>query len=192
MRIRIGREDTEVRLLDGDPLTLDTPDGRLTVSGTDAVTLPTRRPDEAPTDNLARCREATATPSTPEPPQAAVDGLVASTWTAEQPGTQLLVDLGKPVQLGSIAITRPAVLAISNGKTDTDDHALTGPTRSAGEQIAVSADGESWQTVADIAAPGLRDDVAGAGQAVRFVRVTAGADATPLHPLVVGELAVER
>jgi hypothetical protein len=46
--------------------------------------------------------------------------------------------------------------------------------------------------VADIAAPGLRDDVAGAGQTVRFVRVTAGADATALHPLVVGELAVKR
>jgi trehalose/maltose hydrolase-like predicted phosphorylase len=192
LRIRIEREGTEVRLLDGDPLALDTPDGRQTVSGGDAVTLPTRRPDETPTDDLARCREAIATPATPEPPQAAVDGLVASTWTAERPGTQLLVDLGKPVPLGSIAVTRPAVLAISNGKTDTHDHALTGPTRSAGAQIAVSADGQSWQTVADIAAPGLRDDVAGAGQTVRFVRVTAGADATALHPLVVGELAVKR
>jgi hypothetical protein len=192
LRVHIARDATEVRLLEGDPLPVETPGGTETVSGGEAVMVPTRRPDETPTDDLARCRPATATPATPEPPQAAVDGLVASTWTAEQPGTQLQVDLGSTVPLGSIAITRPTVLAIANGKTDTTDHASTGPTRSAAETISVSADGQTWHTVADVATPGLHDDVAGTGQPVRFVRVTAGADATAQHPLVIGELAVRR
>lgn len=56
--IAIGPETTTVRLRSGAPLPLDTPEGRRTLSGT--VTLKTRRPDLAPTADLARCRPATA------------------------------------------------------------------------------------------------------------------------------------
>jgi len=102
----------------------------------------------------------------------------------------LRVDLGAPVALDGIAITRPDVLAIATGKTGTDDHAKTGPTRSAGETVDVSADGRAWQPLATIAAPALRDDLTGDGRTVRYVRIRSGSDAAAKHPLVVGEVEV--
>jgi hypothetical protein len=46
-------------------------------------------------------------------------------------------------------------------------------------------------TVATVSDPQLQDDIAGTGQAVRYVRVSALGDATQSHPLVVGELSVK-
>jgi hypothetical protein len=67
---------------------------------------------------------------------------------------------------------------------------VTRPTRSAGETVAVSADGHAWQVHATISAPKRHDVIAGAGQAVRYVRLTAGRGARTRHPLIVGELEV--
>ena len=126
----------------------ETPAGASTLQPGKSITMPTRRPDETPTDDVARCRAATVAPATAEPPQAAVDGTPATSWLAEEQGTRLQVDLGAAVPLGAVTITRPDVLAIATGKTDTDDHARTGPTRSAAETVAVSADGRTWQPLA--------------------------------------------
>jgi trehalose/maltose hydrolase-like predicted phosphorylase len=190
LRVRIARQSTTVQLLAGKALQLEAPGGSVTLPAGATARLPTRRPDEAPTDDVARCRPVTATPATAEPPQAAVDGTPTTSWLAEKPGTRVQVDLGAPVALGSIAIARPPVLAIATGKTDVDNHAKTGPTRSASETVEVSADGGTWQTLARVAAPPITEELAGAGQPVRYVRVTAGADASAKHPLVMGELSV--
>jgi hypothetical protein len=105
---------------------------------------------------------------------------------------RLQVDLGSTIRLGSIAITRPDVLAIATGETSVEDHAVTGPTRSAAEIVSVSADGRSWRRLARVAAPKVQEEIAGDGGEVRYVRITAGANASPRKPLVVGELSVRR
>jgi trehalose/maltose hydrolase-like predicted phosphorylase len=191
LRVRITRQDTTVTLVAGRAVALEARDGTTTqLAPGQPATLPTRRPDETPTTNVARCRTATATPATAEPPQAAVDGTPTTSWLAEKTGVALRVDLGAPVALDGITITRPDVLAIATGKTGTDDHAKTGPTRSASEIVEVSPDGQTWQQLAQIAAPALRDELPGDGRTVRYVRVRSGADAAAQHPLVVGDLEV--
>jgi trehalose/maltose hydrolase-like predicted phosphorylase len=189
VRVRIGRQGTDVTLVSGSALPLEAGDGtRTTLQPGATTTLPTRRPDETPTDNVARCRAATASEQTAEPPQAAADGTRTTSWLAEKPGVSLTVDLGGTVALGSITITRPDVLALPTGVAG--DEARTGPTQSAAEVVEVSADGRKWRTVARNAAPPIRDEIAGDGRSVRYVRVTAGAGATAPHPLVVGEVEV--
>jgi trehalose/maltose hydrolase-like predicted phosphorylase len=192
IRVAITRQSTVVTLRHGRPITLETPAGTTRLSHSAPRTIPTRRPDETPTDDVARCRPATATPQTDEPPQAAVDGTRTTSWLAEKPGTRVQVDLGRPTAIKAITITRPDVLAIATGKSGTDDHAETGPTRSAGETVAISADGRTWQTVATNPAPPIAETLTlpAATPPARYVRVTASAGASARHPLVIGELAV--
>jgi hypothetical protein len=180
-----------VTLLSGPALTLESPGGTVTLAENATATIPTRLPARTPTDNAARCRKASARPATTEPPEAAVDGSEATSWLGERPRTRLTVDLGRPIPVQTIAITRPSVLAVSTGMSGTDDHARTRRTRSAGELVSVSANGSRWRTVARVRRPALRDVVSVRGRAVRYVRIAAIGDASQRHPLVVGELAVE-
>ena len=120
-----------------------------------------------------------------------MDGTDTSTWLAEKPGASLTVDLGRRSPSGSIALTRPPVLAIANGETGTDSHARTGPTRSAGSLVSVSTDGRRWRRLARLKGGALRETVAGAGRSARYVRVVAARGASARHPLVVGELTVK-
>ena len=192
VRVEMTRASTTVTLLSGAPLVLESPSGSVTLASGSPVTLATRRPDEAPTDDLARCRPATATPATGDPAESAVDGTAASSWLAERPGVRLQVDLGSVVPLGSLSLVRPEVLAVATGSTSIEDHAVTGPTRSAGSVVSVSADGRAWTRLAALPGGALREDVAGSGQPVRYVRVTAARGTSERKPLVVGELLVRR
>ncbi|MEW1826681.1 discoidin domain-containing protein [Streptomyces sp. NPDC088196] len=102
--IAIGARTTTVRLRSGAPFALDTPEGRRTLSGT--VTLKTRRPDLAPTTDLARCRPATATSSVSGLyPEAAVDGSPATAWSPDAERASLTVDLGRLVRVGTVRPT---------------------------------------------------------------------------------------
>src|SRR3954453_21630576 len=188
VRIAIARGGTRVTLVSGSSLPLSWPGGSQTLAGGGSATIPTRTPDTTATDDVARCEPATASPATAEPPQAADDGTDTTTWLADDPGTAVTVDLGRGIALRSVSITRPPVLAIASSTPG--GTAVTGPTDSAGEKAEISADGSTWTPLATVADPQLRDDFAGSGQQVRYVRVTALGDATASHPLVVGELSV--
>jgi hypothetical protein len=153
-----------------------------------SLTLATRGPDQVPTTDVAGCQPATASPATAEPPESAADGTDTTTWLAEVPGTALTVDLRRTIALRDITVTRPPVLAIASA--DPTGKAVTGPTQSAGEDVAVSADGVTWTGLASATAPTRRDEITGSGQMIRYVRLVARGDATAQHPLVVGELAV--
>jgi len=113
--IEIGPRTTTVRLRSGAPFTLETPDGRTTL--TDSVPLRTRRPDLTPTADLARCRTVTATSSEPGLyPEAAVDGSPTTSWSPAAGQASLTVDLGHRVRIGSVRPTwakRPASYAIT-------------------------------------------------------------------------------
>ncbi|MFI1395228.1 discoidin domain-containing protein [Streptomyces sp. NPDC020681] len=100
--IAVGPRRTTVRLTAGEPFTLSTPAGRVRLE--DTVTLPTRRPDLAPTDNAARCVGVTA--SSEEPGMyaaAAVDGSTATAWIPDGTNGTLTADLGRTTKLASVA-----------------------------------------------------------------------------------------
>ena len=58
--------------------------------------------------------------------------------------------------------------------------------------MSVSADGRAWRRLSRVAGPTVRDEIAGNGEQVRYLRATAAANATVRRPLVVGELIVRR
>ncbi|MEV4436289.1 discoidin domain-containing protein [Streptomyces sp. NPDC049555] len=141
--IELGARVTTVRLTGGAPMTLDTPQGARVLTGAAPVVLETRRPDLAPTGNLARCTAATA--SSEEPglyAAAAVDGNPATAWVPDGRDGELTTDLGKPVRVTKV----------------TPD--WSGPAPAAYE-VRYSLDGRHWHA----AAPGGRPVSA------RYVRV---------------------
>ena len=122
--IEIGPTSTTITLRGGSEFTLETPAGTRTV--TESATIPTRRPDLAPTDNLARCRPATA--SSEEAGQyaeAAVDGSAATVWSPTANPANLTVDLGKVTRIANVATT-------------------WGDTKRPASRILTSTDGASW------------------------------------------------
>jgi trehalose/maltose hydrolase-like predicted phosphorylase len=103
--VDIGPTSTRVTLRNGGAFTLETPAGTQSVSG--SVSIPTRRPDLVPTDNVARCKSATA--SSEEPgmyAEAAVDGSKATIWAPDPKagGGNLTVDLGARTKISSVAV----------------------------------------------------------------------------------------
>ncbi|MER5274665.1 discoidin domain-containing protein [Streptomyces sp. NPDC002809] len=123
--VSIGPRTTEVRLTSGAPFTLHTPSGPRSLST--ALTLPTRRPDLAPTTDAARCRPATATSETPGLyAAAAVDGSTATAWSPDGETGSLTVDLGRSAPVTSIA---PAWTDVTP----------------ASSRLETSTDGRTWQ-----------------------------------------------
>src|SRR5215210_6738489 len=102
--IEIGANTTTVTLRSGGSFALETPAGTRSVSG--SATIPTRRPDLAPTDDLARCRPATATSEEAgEYAEAAVDGSEATVWSPATSPASLTVDLGRVTRVSSVLAT---------------------------------------------------------------------------------------
>ncbi len=184
LRIEVGPDQTQLSLLSGSPVTVQTPGGTQTLTGT--LTLPTRRPDQTPTTDIARCRPTLADPATAEPAEAAADGTDITQWIGPTADASIRVDLGQSAPIGTVLVTRSPVttFAVPNGK------GITKPTQSAGERVEASVDGTTWRVLGTVTAPTLRDEVAGDGQPARYVRLVA-LGATDAVPLIVGELAVQ-
>ncbi|OKI04567.1 haloacid dehalogenase [Streptomyces sp. CB02923] len=101
--VEIGAHSTAVRLTAGAPMRVESPEGERVVSRGVPLTLKTRRPDLAATDNAARCTTARATSEEPGMyAGAAVDGNAATSWVPDGPDGTLTVDLGKSSQIGQI------------------------------------------------------------------------------------------
>jgi trehalose/maltose hydrolase-like predicted phosphorylase len=165
--VTVGPDETTVTETAGQPFQVEAPDGAHMVSGGSPLTLKTRRPDLAPTDNLARCHPAQA--SSEEPgmyAEAAVDGSIATVWAPFDASGSLTVDLG----------ARKRVSRITPRWTDALPSSY---------QVLVSVDGTRW-TEAPPADPGgvLQHPVN-----ARYVRVdltrAAGAGRTGLRELEV-------
>jgi trehalose/maltose hydrolase-like predicted phosphorylase len=93
--VAIGPEHTTVTVSSGPPLPVKSVDGdvrKVEVGG--KLTLPTRRPDLAPTRDPLRCAPATATSAAPGAPAlAAVDGSPSTQWEATALPASLTVPL---------------------------------------------------------------------------------------------------
>jgi hypothetical protein len=101
--ITVGPDETIVRQTGGEPFQVESPQGTQVVSAGSPLTLKTRRPDLAPTDNLARCAPATA--SSEEPglyAEAAVDGSEATVWAPAEASGAITVDLGRRIQVTGV------------------------------------------------------------------------------------------
>ncbi|MEH0562102.1 MULTISPECIES: glycosyl hydrolase family 65 protein [Streptomyces] len=99
--VAVGPRTTTVRLTAGAPFTVHTPAGPRRLSGT--LTLPTRRPDLAPTTDAARCRPATATSEAPGLyAEAAVDGSPSTSWSPDGATGTLTVTLRQVTRIASL------------------------------------------------------------------------------------------
>jgi hypothetical protein len=128
--VNIGPQSTQVQLSSGQPMPVQTPSGMQTVAAGSTLTLPTRRPDEQPTSDLARCQSVTASSFVPgDEPAAAVDGSTATPWEATAPQATLTVQLSATTQLRSATVTR--------GSTGTFSY-----------KVETSTDGSTWKVVA--------------------------------------------
>ncbi|MFI1964946.1 discoidin domain-containing protein [Streptomyces pathocidini] len=165
--IEVGPRTTTVRLTGGDPLELETPQGSRTLSRGAPAVVETRRPDLAPTDDLARCRTARADSEQPGGyAYAAVDGSPATAWVPDGASGSLTADLGSTVRVERIAPEWTAV-------------------RPSAYRLEVSADGRHWRTVETGKDGALSEPVR-----ARYVRVVVRA-ADPGKPAGVRELRVE-
>jgi len=154
--IEIGATATTVKLRSGSAFTLESPGGPRTVSS--SATIPTRRPDLMPTDDLARCRPTEA--SSEEAgmyAEAAVDGSAATIWAPTASSADLTVDLGTVTRVSSVVIT-------------------WSDTQPASSRILTSADGTTW-TEAHVDSTGKLNDPIDA----RYVR-TEVTSAGTTHP----------
>ena len=165
--VAIGSTNTTVTLRSGGAFTLETPGGTQSVSG--SVSIPTRRPDLTPTNDIARCKSATA--STEESgmyAEAAVDGSKATIWAPDPTagGGNLTVDLGARTKISAIAVQW----------TDAQP---------ASSSIQTSQDGQTWTN----APPADSNGKFHTPVRARYVRVNmtvaSGADRTGIREVVV-------
>ncbi|NEB79167.1 glycoside hydrolase family 65 protein [Streptomyces sp. SID14478] len=92
--VSLGARHTRITLDDGAPLTVRLRDGEQRLSTGRPLTTTTRRPDLAPTDDLARCRTVRADSETAGGyAEAAVDGSGATAWTTAAPQARLTLSL---------------------------------------------------------------------------------------------------
>jgi hypothetical protein len=160
--IRIGATTTTVTLRAGSPFLLESPSGTQTVRSSAAI--PTRRPDLAPTDNLARCRPATASSEQPgEYAEAAVDGSTATAWSAAASPANFTVDLGRVTRISAVEAdwgeTKPAssrILSSTDGTSWTErrvgpDGRLQPPTDARYVRVEISSTGEEHPSLRELA-----------------------------------------
>ncbi len=164
--VRIGAKTTTVTLRSGAAMSVRARGVDYSVGSGGSLSLPTRRPDLAPTDNLARCRAATATSEDPGMyAEAAVDGSEATVWAPEEGATgSATVDLGRRMKVGAITVHWTDKLPASSS-------------------VETSVDGSSWTPVSADASGTLTK-----ATNARYVRVTvtrAGADVNGVRELVV-------
>jgi trehalose/maltose hydrolase-like predicted phosphorylase len=158
--IEVGASSTKVTLRGGGAFTLESPGATQTVSST--ATIPTRRPDLAPTDNLARCRPATASSEEPgEYAEAAVDGSAATVWSPAASPASLTVDLGQLTRISSVVTTWGDVTpATSRILTSTDGTTWTERRAGSAGKLQPPADARYVRievTSSGTAHPGLRE-----------------------------------
>ncbi len=164
--VAIGATTTRVTVRSGSPLPVHSPAGTQTVGSGSSLTLPTRRPDLTETDNLARCRPATATSEEAGMyAEAAVDGSAATIWAPADAGASLTADLGSVRQISHVSVSWTDTLPASS-------------------RIETSGDGTTWTPASADATGRLSRPVR-----TRYVRVSMtradGADRTGIRELVV-------
>ncbi|MCO5973613.1 carbohydrate-binding protein [Actinoallomurus soli] len=135
LTVAIGAQRTTVTLDSGPQVSISTPDGKHSLTRGRPLTLKTARPDQDPTDDLARCQSASADSAQPAMlPAGAVDGNDTTTWTAT--GTTSTFDL-----------------ALAGRSRTSRAHVRWGATRPADYTVAIQDGSGGWRQVAQGAVP---------------------------------------
>jgi len=161
--ISVGPQTTKVMLVSGDPLPVQVAGGATQTVATGAtLSVATRRPDLAPTFDLARCAPVTASSADVSyPAVAAVDGSAATQWRPTSAGASLTVDLG------SVRTVRRVTVVSGTGRTT-------------GYTLEGSTDASTWRSIGTVGAGSdPTSSVVVAPTDVRYVRYTAAAGTTP-------------
>ncbi len=193
--VTIGQQRTTVRLQTGAPLPVQTPAGVRLVSAGRALTLPTRRPDLAPSNDLVRCGTVTASSAQPGAPAlAAVDGSPATDWEPASVDSTLTA----PIARGRAPIR---TITLRWGQQWPPAPAPNVPPppgpvtvlRPASYSVLVSNNGETWRQVAAVSGQdGQALDTLHLGDVrARFVRIALTATSATSLPQL-DELTVKR
>jgi trehalose/maltose hydrolase-like predicted phosphorylase len=193
--VTIGQQRTTVRLQSGAPLPVQTPAGVRHVSAGQTLTLPTRRPDLAPSNDLVRCGAATASSAQPGAPAlAAVDGSPAPDWEPASVNSTLTA----PIARGRAPIR---TITLRWGQQWPPAPAPNVPPppgpvtvlRPASYSVLVSNNGETWRQVAAVSGQdGQALDTLHLGDVrARFVRIALTATSATSLPQL-DELTVKR
>jgi len=140
--VRLGADRTTISLASGEPVRVGTPAGEQTLSTGHDVTIDTARPDLDPTDNLARCKDVSASSSVAvNRAAAAVDGNRVTSWIATGTSSSLTVDLGEETASRHARIvwgtTRPATYAVDAWSGGAWTQVAAGPVASSGDLDAL-------------------------------------------------------
>jgi trehalose/maltose hydrolase-like predicted phosphorylase len=171
--VTIGPQSTQLQLSSGQSMPVQTPAGTQSVAPGGTLTVPTRRPDQQPTSDLARCQSVTASSYVPgDEPVAAVDGSTATPWEATARQATLAVQLSETSKLRSVTVTRGSTGAFSY-------------------KVETSPDGSTWKVVATSPSSSTgTDQFTFAPTKARFVRLDfpggSGATAPAIDELSVG------
>jgi trehalose/maltose hydrolase-like predicted phosphorylase len=183
--VAIGPRTTSITLTGGSSLPVGTPSGRHTIAAGGTLTVPTGRPDTTPTTDALRCGNATATSAQPGAPAlAAVDGSPATDWQATTlPATLVLPVTDGLRTLSTVTLTWGQVWPGPPGPTQAPPPGPATTLRATGYVVAVSSDGHTWQTVAQVTghSTGTVDVLHFAPTEARYVsvRITSSTAAQP-------------
>jgi trehalose/maltose hydrolase-like predicted phosphorylase len=192
--VAIGPAATRVTLQAGPPLPVTVAGITHTVARGGTLTVPTRRPSQRPSSDLARCQRATASSARPGAgPLAAADGSPATGWQPRQVSASLTARLARG------AAIRTATLVWGRQwppQPAPNVHPPPGPVttlRASSYDLLVSRDGRTWAVVARVRGrtSGGKDVLSFAPARARYVRVTISA-ATHHTPPLLEELTVRR
>jgi hypothetical protein len=182
--VAINQSTTTVSVQSGPALPVTVRGTAHTVARGATLTVSTRRPDLAPTTDLARCQPATASSAQPgADPLAAVDGSPATGWQPARITASLDVPLAHEAAIGRAALVWGQQWP---GPPGPNMHPPAGPVqtlRASSYDLVVSADGRSWSVVASVTGrtSGTRDVLTFPPVRARYVgiRITAATNDTP-------------
>ncbi len=166
--MEIGPHQTTVRLLNGAAMPVEVRGQSKNLRPGQQLKVPTRRPDLAPTIDLARCAAISADSSDPSSPAvAAVDGDAQTFWQAKTPDPALTVNLERPRRLRTLT-------------------ADWGDERPKQYTVELSRDGHHWTPAATVEGGQTKDTVDLEERTAALVRLKIGGegdDGPQLHSL---------
>jgi trehalose/maltose hydrolase-like predicted phosphorylase len=172
--VSIGRTSTRVTLDGGRAMALLGRGTRHELSAGHPVTMSTRRPDLTRTTNPLRCAAAHATSSARGAiPLAAVDGSPATDWQPTALPARLTVAMHRPQRISTATVTWGRMWPPAPAPNVPPPPGPVRTVRPTDYRLLVSADGQTWRTVAHVHGTTSRviDRLHFAATRARFVQV---------------------
>ncbi|HET6504802.1 MAG TPA: discoidin domain-containing protein [Amycolatopsis sp.] len=149
--VTIGQNSTRVALGSGAPLPVRVGNVTHTVGQASPLTVPTRRPDLAPTTDAARCQAAQASSAQPGADAlAAVDGSPATDWQPAQSTATLTVPLAGDPSVGKVMLGWGQQYPPAPAPNVPPPPGPVTTLRATDYQLLASSDGQTWTTVAQV------------------------------------------